>query len=141
MNKTISIAGIAILTLSLALSGIVVQDAMAVEPNDATIDIRPGTDSNYIFTSSRGLVPVVLFDEELYDFSLVDAESLQFGPANVSPVFQFSVDVNGDGNKDLLSFFKQNETGIECGDTAATLSFNVDDAPYLGIDNVTVAPC
>ena len=49
--------------------------------------------------------------------------------------------VDSDGDKDLISFFKQNETGIECGDTAAVLSFNVDLDPYVGIDSVIVAPC
>ena len=52
----------------------------------------------------------------------VDQGSLRFGPALAQPKSVQLKDVNNDGVMDLKATFANQETGIMCSDTMATLS-------------------
>jgi len=121
--------------------------AQAVE-----IDIRPGSDHNVIRPFSRKPVPVALLGSESFDVAKVDVTTLAFGPAGASPVFDLTRpwvfflsyrDVNGDGEKDLLSLYRPVETGIAPGDDEACLRGEMlDGTPFEGCDAiVTVTGC
>jgi len=111
---------------------------------DVDIDIKPGSDPNSINTRSMGVVPVAILGSDTFDVTDVDVTTLMFGGA--SPVHDLSdsdtydehiQDVNDDGFDDLVSHYKQKETGVACGDTEATLTGELlDGTPIEGTDSV-----
>ena len=121
---------------------------------DVDIDIKPGSFPNSINTKSMGLVPVAILGSANFDVTQVDVTTLSFGPAGAAPAhdltdldtyFVHLQDVNEDGFLDLVSHYKQKETGIACGDTEATLSGNLLPAlggtPIEGTDSVNPKGC
>ena len=58
------------------------------------------------------------------DATTVDAATVLFGAtgAEASPVHSALEDVNGDGHLDMILHFRTQQTGIECGDTSASLT-------------------
>jgi len=111
---------------------------------DVDIDIKPGSDPNSINTRSMGVVPVAILGSDTFDVTDVDVTTLMFGGA--SPAHDLSdsdtydehiQDVNDDGFDDLVSHYKQKETGIACGDTAAQITGALNDGTLLiGEDSV-----
>jgi len=108
------------------------------------IDIKPNSDPNSINTKSMGLVPVAILGSETFDVADVDVTTLMFG--NASPAHDLTdsdtynehiQDVNDDGFDDLVSHYKQKDTGIVCSDTEATLTGELfDGTPIEGTDSV-----
>jgi hypothetical protein len=99
---------------------------------DVDIDIKPGSFPNSINTRSMGLVPVAILGSEDFDVTTIDVTTLMFGTASpahdltdLDTYFEHLQDVNEDGWLDLVSHYKQKETGIGCFDTEATLSGNL----------------
>jgi hypothetical protein len=113
------------------------------------IDIKPGSDSNAIDLFSKGLVPVALLGSDAFDLADVDVTTLAFGPDGAAPVFDLTHplvywlahwDVNHDGEKDLLSYYRTEETGIALGDAQACLAGEtVDGVLFEGCDDITTA--
>jgi len=139
-------------TLTLALSGpgtIIQIPSCATEIVD--VDIKPGSDPNSIKLDNRGVIPVAILGSASFDVSDVDVATLAFGPDGVAPAHdltdplvlaEHTQDVNGDGFLDLVSHYRNNETGIACGDTTATLSGALNDGtPFVGFDSVRTVPC
>lgn len=94
------------------------------------IDVKPGSFPNSINTNSRGVAPVAILGSETFDVTTVDVTTLQFGPAGATPAHDLTdpvtyaehlQDVNGDGFTDLVSHYRQKETGLVFGDTAACI--------------------
>jgi hypothetical protein len=51
-------------------------------------------------------------------------------------------DVDGDGDIDMILHFKTQETGIQCGDTSASLTGEtLDDQMIQGSDSIKTAGC
>jgi len=110
------------------------------------IDIKPGSDPNSINTKSMGVVPVAILGSVDFDVTTVDVTTLAFGPDGASPKHDLTdpdtydehlQDVNGDGFLDLVSHYKQKETGIACGDTEAILTAATNDGTTIeGTDSV-----
>jgi len=111
---------------------------------EVSIDIKPGSDPNSINTRSMGVVPVAILGSDTFDVTDVDVTTLMFG--NASPAHDLTdpdtynehiQDVNDDGFDDLVSHYKQKQTGIACGDTDATLTGALlDGTPIDGTDSV-----
>jgi len=113
------------------------------------IDIKPNSDPNSINTRSMGVVPVAILGSDTFDVTDVDVTTLMFG--NASPAHDLTdpdtyadhlQDVNDDGFDDLVSHYKQKQTGIACGDTDATLTGALlDGTPIEGTDSVNPKGC
>jgi len=118
---------------------------------DFNIDIKPGSAPNSINTKSMGVVPVAILGSTSFDVLDVDVTTLAFGPAGAAPVHDLTnpdtfddhlQDVNGDGFDDLVSHYKQKETGIVCGDTEAPLIVSTTGGEFiLGTDSVNPKGC
>ncbi len=112
------------------------------------IDIKPGSDPNSINTKSNGVVPVAILGSDTFDVNDVDVSTLAFGPAAAPPAHDLSdpltladhlQDVNMDGFTDLVSHYRQKETGLAFGDTEACLTANLTGGGSIsGCDSVNV---
>jgi hypothetical protein len=104
------------------------------------LDVKPGSDSNPIQPSGRGVVPVALLGSESFDVADADPGTLVFGPDGAVPTGQPGVeDVNGDGFTDLVSHYRTQETGIAPGDTEACLEgATFAGLPLRGCDEVRI---
>ena len=88
----------------------------------ASARARPSGGSPDINLKSGGGIPIVLYGNDSLDATQVT--DLHFGPSQVgiSHSNAHISDENGDGVDDIVGHFKQSETGIVCGDTAAILT-------------------
>jgi hypothetical protein len=100
-------------------------------PITVDVDIKPGSDPNSINPRSNGNVPVAILGGATFDVTSIDATTLTFGPSGASPTHDLTdpltladhfEDVNGDGFLDLVSHYRQKETGLASGDTEACIS-------------------
>jgi hypothetical protein len=109
-----------------------------------TIDIKPDSQINNINPGSKGVIAVSVLTSEDFDALQVDPDTVLFGPAGAAKAHtQAHVeDVDNDGDMDLQLHFKTQETGIQCGETEATLSGNTwGGAPIMGTDSVNTVAC
>jgi len=98
--------------------------------DEVAIDIKPGSDPNAINPNSRGVIPVAILTTSIapcdvlnFDATTVDPLSVKFGPgqATESHGKGHIEDADGDGDLDLVLHFKTQQSGIQCGDTEASL--------------------
>jgi hypothetical protein len=109
--------------------------ALALVPDliQMVVDIAPGDQTNSINLVSNGVIPVAILTTDTLDATTIDTSSLRFGPngAQSRDAFGHLEDVNGDGRLDLVVHFRVQETGIRCGDTAASLTGNTSGGQTL----------
>ena len=70
--------------------------------------------------------------------------TVQFGPAGASPQHELGhlEDVDNDGDLDLVLHFRSQATGIQCGDTEASLiGETFDGQPIQGADSIVTVGC
>jgi len=109
-----------------------------------TIDIKPDSQINNINPGSKGVIAVSVLTSEDFDALQVDPDTVQFGPAGTAKAHSQAhvEDVDNDGDMDLQLHFKTQETGIQCGDTEATLTGNTwGGTPIMGTDSVNTVSC
>ena len=110
------------------------------------IVIQDVSDPNSINLRSKGVIPVAILttsvaDGESIDFdaTTVDGATVRF--AGASPVHNGGhlEDVDDDGDLDWVGHFKVRDTGIEAGDTDATLTGDASNGIFiLGTDSVNI---
>jgi hypothetical protein len=108
--------------------GTAVCDIGAIEFQPAVltvdIDIKPDGFPNSINPRNRGVIPVAILTTSAFDATTVDPTTVRFGATGTqaAPVQSALEDVDGDGHPDLILHFRTQQTGIECGDTSASLT-------------------
>jgi hypothetical protein len=88
------------------------------------IDVKPGRFPNNINPRSRGKIPVAILTTDAFDATSVDPNTVRFGRDGIeaSPVRFALKDVDGDGDIDMILRFNTLDTGIQRGDTSASLT-------------------
>jgi hypothetical protein len=105
------------------------------------IDIKPGSGQNSINPSSNGVIPVAILTTDDFDAATVDPDTVLFGPGEAAPVHCTFLGAGNDGGRDMLLHFRTQETGIEAGDTEATLTGKtIDGTNIIGTDSVRTVP-
>ena len=115
---------------------------LATVPVD--IDIKPGGDPNSINPNSDGVVPAAILTTDTFDAAQVDPLTVAFGPngATESDGQSHIQDVDDDGDMDLVLHFNIQDTGIQCGDTEASLTGETFSGDAIeGTDTVKTAGC
>ena len=106
------------------------------------IDIKPGSFPNSINPKSRGVIPVAILTTDSFDATTVDSTTVLFGPTGTEapPVHAAIEDVDLDGDTDLILHFNTQATGIQCGDTSASLSAETFSGQMIeGSDSIKTA--
>jgi predicted extracellular nuclease len=104
------------------------------------IDIRPLFRDNLVIPRSLLPLGVAILSESDFDARSVDPDRVRFGPAEARPLFHpLFLDVNHDARKDAILYFWPRATGIQCGDTQASLTgFTFNGTKITGSDAIRV---
>ncbi|MFX1255897.1 MAG: PKD domain-containing protein [Promethearchaeota archaeon] len=105
------------------------------------IDIKPGCPDNVINPGSNGVTRVAILDDGTFDVTLINLDTVAFGPGKAHPIRYKFQDWDHDGDIDLMLWFRTQDTGIEVGDTSAILDADLTDGRQLrGEDMVQTVP-
>ena len=125
-----------------------VLDRLTFEPIasvvEVAIDIKPGSFPNSINPKSKGKIPVAILTTDSFDATIVDPTTVLFGATGTeaAPVHSALEDVDGDGDTDMILHFKTQETGIQCGDTSASLTGETLGGQAIeGSDSIRTVGC
>lgn len=101
-------------------------------------------------SGNTGLTPLAMLGSDTFEVEEIDVTTLAFGPDGAPPVFDLTNrwvfffshrDVNHDGIRDLVAFYRTSETGIEFGDTQACVTGELrDGTPFEGCDDILTVP-
>lgn len=115
------------------------------------LDIKPNLVPNSIDPNNQGVLPAAILTTSTgtgellnFDATTVDPLSLVFGPLGARETHNRGhiQDVDGDGDLDLILHFKTEDTGIQCGDTEASLTGETFiGQPILGTDAIQTVGC
>jgi hypothetical protein len=108
------------------------------------IDILPGEVLNPINPKKQGVIPVAILTTATFDATTVNASTVRFGKTGkeAAPVQVAVEDVNGDGLDDLILHFNTPDTGIQCGDTSASLTGQTFSGQAIqGSDSIVTVGC
>jgi hypothetical protein len=122
----------------------VLTDANGIGEITVAIDIKPGSFRNRINPRSRGKIPVAILTTDTFDAATVDPTTVLFGRTGTEavPVRSALRDVDGDGDTDMILRFNTRATGIQCGDTSASLTgVTLDGQMIQGSDAINTVRC
>lgn len=111
---------------------------------EVDIDIRPFSHNNKIYHWERGVIPVAILSSENFDApGEVDRDSVTFGATGEEHSKAFFLrrgkDVNHDGIRDLVFFFRAKKAGFEVGDEMGYLKGSTfKGKPIKGQDKVQI---
>jgi hypothetical protein len=109
-----------------------------------SVDVRPRSDANRINPSSNRNINVAILSTKSFDSTTVDPNTIRFGAngTEATPIHIVRRDVNGDGRIDQILRFVIQDTGIECGDTSATLTGDITfGRSIIGSTSITTTQC
>jgi len=108
------------------------------------IDIKPGSDVNSINPTAGGNVREAILTSDDFDALEVDPQTVAFGPAGASASHKrgHAMDVDGDGDTDLVLHFRVRDTGLACGDGYAWLTGQTyANEAFHGVDAIRTVGC
>jgi hypothetical protein len=108
------------------------------------IDVLPGEVSNPINPNNRGVIPVAILTTASFEATAVDVSTVRFGRTGreAASVRSAVEDVDADGDRDLLLNFNTRDTGIQCGDTSASLTGRTFNGEVIqGSDAIRTVGC
>ena len=108
------------------------------------MDIKPGDVPNTLNPRSHGVVPIAIVTTEQFDATSIDMTSLRFGVTGQETAALRAVldDVDGDGDTDLLAFFRSRDPDLGCEDQFTYISgVTVTGESIAGIDSVVMVGC
>ncbi len=111
---------------------------------EVDIDIKPDSDQNSVNPRSKGVIPVAILTTDDFDATAVDPMSVEFGPDGATEAHGNGhiEDADGDGDLDLVLHFKTQDTGIQCGDTDASLTGETFGGQmFEGTDSINTVGC
>jgi hypothetical protein len=116
--------GATTITVSYKDKSITVPVTVKFQKLTVPIDIKTGETPNTINLAAQGVIPVAILSTADFDATTVDALSVRFGPGKAIETHKegHPEDVNADGRTDLVLHFNTQDTGIQCGQTSATLT-------------------
>lgn len=155
MNKTLLLISLVLLLLAAqtltAWSPVLAEDMTCPDHTPVSVDIKPGSDTNPLNLSSRGVVPVAVLTTLEFDASqftpemahLTDAATaMTTGCSGATAVRWTRTDVNGDRQLDLVFFFKTQDLDLTSTTTAATLMahgvYGATTLHIMGTDSVKI---
>lgn len=96
---------------------------------ELSIDVEPRDRQNRVPVKSQGTLQVAVrstrpgeVDAYAFDACDLDLRTVRFGPRGARPTDHWKVDVDRDGDRDLVLAFNIRETGLRCTDTSAAFS-------------------
>jgi hypothetical protein len=100
------------------------------------IDIKPRSDPNSINCKNHnGVIPVAILTTNTFDATTVDPLTVRFGRTGTEASEAHNKghieDADGDGDLDMVLHFRFGNTGIQCGDTEATLTGQTNDGMQI----------
>jgi hypothetical protein len=107
-------------------------------------DFKPGDANNRVQASSNGKVNIAVLSTPSFDSASVVVSKLSAGRSGVEarPLQSSMVDVDADGDLDLLLQFNLQDLGLRCGDTRVLVfAENSAGAPLRGTDLVELLNC
>ena len=114
-------------------------------PQSLVIDIKPGSDPNSINCTTPALmIPVAILTTEAFDATTVDHTTVTFegaSEAHLTPqgVQRHEMDVDGDGDVDLVFHFLLGDTGLTCSSTEGALTgLTFDGQTIWSMDSVNM---
>jgi hypothetical protein len=128
--------------MSIGLNGGSVEVSSSVRA--VAMDIKPDDVPNTLNLRSRGVVPIAILTTEQFDATSIDLTSLRFGvtgreAAALRAVFD---DVDGDGDTDLLVFFRSQDTTVDCETLFTYISgVTMTGVSIAGTDSVAMVVC
>ena len=108
------------------------------------IDVKPGSFPNSINPRSEGVIPVAILTTDTFDATTVDPTTVLFGAtgSEAAPAHSALEDVDGDGDTDIILQFRTEATGIQCGDTSASLTGQtIRGQTIAGSDSIKTVGC
>lgn len=108
------------------------------------VDIKPGRFPNSLNPASKGVLDVAVLTTHTFDATAVNPITVRFGRSGTeaAPVRFALEDVDRDGDMDLILHFRTQDTGIQCGDTSASITAQTLGGQTIeGFDSVRIAGC
>jgi hypothetical protein len=108
------------------------------------MDIKPDDVPNTLNLRSRGVVPIAILTTEQFDATSIDLTSLRFGVSGKEAAALRAVfdDVDGDGDTDLLVFFRSQDTTVDCETLFTYISgVTLTGVSIAGTDSVAMVVC
>ena len=121
------------------LSDIAVEVVGSSDAIEVEIDIRPYSSQNNINLKSRGVVPVAVLTTDNFDAATIDPATVEF--AGAVPKRRKLMDVDCDGDDDMMFLFKTQELDLNQDSTEATLTAqSLTREEVSGTDEVRIVP-
>lgn len=130
---------VSIITFAVFLIGVEFTSVQAETPIPVEIDIKPGNENNCINIDANGVIPVAVLTTDTFDASTVDAFSIELASAPVQVRGKSSnagslVDIDSDGDIDLLVHIVNELCLVEGEDTATLTGNTTNGTPIEGTD-------